>query len=189
MPSGRGQKNISRGKNNDRELGGKTVMAFRAWLSGALILTLGACAGGDAAKDPAKLDRVVQEKGLLAYVVHDDHEIKASLTGKEGVAAKGRVVAITGAQGNCVGCHALPDAETTFRQGDIGPPLNGIASRMTPAEIRLRIVNPKIVNAATMMPAYYRVEGFHRVAKNRENQSILNPEQIEDLIAFLMTLK
>lgn len=133
-------------------------------------------------------DARVSEPGLAPYEVKD-YAIEKSLTGKPGDPAKGREWAITGGQGNCVICHRLPIPEVDFRIGNIGPDLTEVGSRLTPGEIRLRIVNPKLLNEDTIMPAYYRVSGFHRVAKRFEGKPMLTAEQVEDLVAYLSTLK
>ena len=73
--------------------------------------------------------------------------------------------------------------------GEVGPDLNGIASRLSEGEIRLRIVNPKYANPGSIMPAFYRTEGLHRVAKKFQGKPTLTAGQVEDVIAYLMTLK
>lgn len=152
-----------------------TVMAAAL----ALALT-GSTAMAQAAK--------VAEPGLVAYEVRD-YAIDKSLTGKPGDAAQGRKWATTGGQGNCVICHKMPIPEVAFRIGNVGPDLSDVGSRLTPAEIRMRIVNPKLLNEETIMPAYYKVSGFHRVEKRFEGKPMLTAEQVEDLVAYLSTLK
>lgn len=130
----------------------------------------------------------VREPGLLPYAIKD-YGIEQPLTGKPGDAARGRALATTSGQGNCVICHRLPIPEVAFRIGNVGPDLSEVGGRLTPAEIRLRIVNPKVLNAETIMPAYYRVSGLNRVATNFANKPMLTPEQVEDLVAYLSSLK
>lgn len=130
----------------------------------------------------------VRDGNLVPYTVKD-YAIAASLTGKPGDPVKGRQWAQTGGQGNCVICHRLPIPEVEFRIGNIGPDLNGVASRLTPAEIRFRIVNPKMLNEETIMPAYFRVGGLNRVQARFQNKPMLSAEQVEDLVAYLSTLK
>lgn len=148
-------------------------------LAAALVLTTGAAIAQDAK---------VSDPGLAAYEVKD-YAIEKSLTGKPGDPAQGRKWAITGGQGNCVICHKLPIPEVAFRIGNVGPDLTEVGSRLTPAEIRMRIVNPKLLNEETIMPAYYKVSGFHRVEKRFEGKPMLTAEQVEDLVAYLSTLK
>lgn len=133
-------------------------------------------------------DAKVAEPGLVPYEVKD-YAIETSLTGKPGDPAQGRKWAVTGGQGNCVICHKLPIPEVAFRIGNVGPDLTEVASRLSPGEIRMRIVNPKLLNEDTIMPAYYRVSGFHRVEKRFEGKPMLTAEQVEDLVAYLSTLK
>ncbi|MCW0233339.1 MAG: sulfur oxidation c-type cytochrome SoxX [Ferrovibrio sp.] len=130
----------------------------------------------------------VREPGLLPYMVKD-YAIEKSLTGKPGDAANGRALAITSGQGNCVICHKMPIPEVAFRIGNVGPDLTEVGGRLTPGEIRMRIVNPKLLNEETIMPAYYRVNGLNRVATRFANKPMLTPEQVEDLVAYLSSLK
>lgn len=121
------------------------------------------------------------------YAVVGGNAIPASLTGTRGDAARGQAIAIDRAQGNCLACHALPVSEPL--QGNVGPDLGGVASRLTEGELRLRVVDPKLVNAETAMPAYYRVDGLFRVRKDMAGRPILSAEQIEDVVAYLGMLK
>lgn len=125
---------------------------------------------------------------LVAYKVVDDIKIEDSLTGKPGDPAQGRKLAIDRKLGNCLACHSLPIPEQQFH-GETGPDLAGVGSRLTPGELRLRVVNPKLANPDTMMPAFYRVAGLNRVMKDFAGKPILTAEQVEDIIAYLMTLK
>ena len=72
--------------------------------------------------------------------------------------------------------------------GTIGPPLDGIGSRSSAGALRLRLVDPKAINPETIMPAYYKVEGFHRILERYRDRPILTAQQIEDVIAYLLTL-
>lgn len=129
-----------------------------------------------------------QAGGLVAYEIVDGDKIPKSLTGKPGDPANGRKVAINRKQGNCLACHKLPIPEQPFH-GEVGPDLNGVGSRMSAAEMRLRIVDSKALNPDTIMPAFYRADGFHRVLKDFEGKTILTAEQVEDVVAYLETLK
>ena len=125
---------------------------------------------------------------LVAYQVVDETEIASSLTGKAGDPKRGREVAIDRKLGNCLACHSLPIPEQQFH-GATGPDLTGVGSRLTLGELRLRVVNPKVVNPDTMMPAFYRVEDLNRVMKDFAGKPILTAEQVEDVIAYLTTLQ
>ena len=117
-----------------------------------------------------------------------DGAIPQSLTGKAGDAAKGRKTAINRKKGNCLACHVMPVPEQADH-GEVGPPLNDVGGRLTAGEIRLRIVNPKVVNPDTIMPAFYRIHGLHRVQKKWKGKTIISAQDVEDIVAYLVTLK
>lgn len=122
-----------------------------------------------------------------AYTVAGD-AIPASLTGASGDAAAGRRVVLNRQVGLCLLCHSGPFPEERF-QGTIGPDLKGVGARLSAGQIRLRIVDPGRINAATIMPSYYRIEGLQRVARAFQGKTVLTAEQIEDVVAFLATLR
>ena len=124
---------------------------------------------------------------LVKYRVVDDNAIPDPLTGAPGDPVRGQKVAVDRGLGNCLACHAMPVNEPL--QGNIGPTLLGVGSRLTEAELRLRVVNPKILNAQTAMPAFYRIDGLYRVRKDLVGKPILSAEQVEDVVAYLKTLK
>ena len=115
-------------------------------------------------------------------------DIPASLSGAKGDAARGRAIVVNRQLGLCLLCHSGPFPEERF-QGNIGPDLNGIGARLSEGQIRLRVADPGRLNPATLMPAYFRSEGLTRVAPAFEGKSMLGAEQVEDVVAFLMTLK
>jgi len=117
-----------------------------------------------------------------------DHGIPKSLTGKAGDAKAGRKVAYNRKTGNCLACHKLPIPEQQFH-GEVGPDLGGVGGRYSEAELRLRIVDSKEFNEDTIMPAFYRDTGLHRLGKKWVGKTILKPQEVEDLLAYLMTLK
>jgi sulfur-oxidizing protein SoxX len=114
--------------------------------------------------------------------------IPKSLTGKPGDAKKGRATAIHRKKGNCLACHAMPVAEEADH-GNIGPDLAGVADRYTQAELRLRLVNAKLINPDTLMPSYYKKTGFHRIQKKWEGKTIISAQDVEDILAYLASLK
>jgi len=113
--------------------------------------------------------------------------IPASLTGAKGDAARGRAIVANRQVGLCLLCHTGPFPEERF-QGDLAPDLRNSA-RLTEGEIRQRIVDPTKVNPQSIMPAYYRSEGLTRVAPAYRGKTVLTPEQIEDVVAYLITLR
>jgi sulfur-oxidizing protein SoxX len=126
---------------------------------------------------------------LVSYDIVDDLEIPKSLTGAPGDPDKGRDVFIDRKLGNCLGCHAVSELDTEQFHGEVGPPLDEVGDIYTEGELRLRVVNAKKFNPETIMPGFYVNDGLNRVAKDFEGKSILTAEQVEDVVAYLMTLK
>ncbi|TMH72264.1 MAG: sulfur oxidation c-type cytochrome SoxX [Betaproteobacteria bacterium] len=116
-----------------------------------------------------------------------DDAIPASLTGAKGDPQRGRAIVANRQVGLCLLCHSGPFPEERF-QGNLAPDLRS-AARLTEGELRLRLVDPARANPQTIMPAYYRTEGLTRVAPSLRGKSILTAEQIEDVVAYLVTLK
>jgi len=124
---------------------------------------------------------------LQPYKVAGD-AIPASLTGKPGDPARGRAIVANRTVGLCLLCHSGPIPEERF-QGTLAPSLAGAGARSTPGQLRLRLVDAARLNPDTIMPPYYRLDGLTRVAKNFDGKPILTAEQIEDVVAYLATLK
>jgi L-cysteine S-thiosulfotransferase len=101
---------------------------------------------------------------------------------------RGRAIVANRQVGLCLLCHTAPIPEERF-QGDLAPELKGVGSRLSAAEIRARIVDPSKANPDTIMPAYYKTEGLSRVAPSFQGKTILSAEQIDDVVAYLVTLK
>lgn len=125
--------------------------------------------------------------GLVDYRV-EDGAIPHPLTDQPGVAERGQAVVLDPARGNCVICHPMPVPEVEF-PGDVGPDLAGVGSRYDAGQLRLRVVDPKRLNPDTVMPAYYRVEGLYRVLNPYRGEPILTAQEVEDVVAYLLTLK
>lgn len=123
------------------------------------------------------------------YEVVDETSIPEPLTGKPGDADQGRLTFIDRKLGNCLGCHAVTELEAEPFHGEVGPPLDGVADIYEEGELRLRVVNPKIANPDTIMPGFYVTEGLHRVAEKFQGKTILTAGQVEDIVAYLLTLK
>ena len=103
-----------------------------------------------------------------------------------GDAQRGRDLFIAREGGHCVLCHAAPGIAPA---GNVGPSMAGIGSRLTEAQIRLRIADITRVNANAAMPTFHRVAGMHRVAAQYEGRPVLDGQQVEDLVAYLSTLR
>jgi sulfur-oxidizing protein SoxX len=114
--------------------------------------------------------------------------IPEPLTDQPGDPERGRRTVLDRAGGDCIICHAMPLPQRQFH-GTIGPPLDGVGDRYTAGELRLRLVDPKAFNPETIMPAYYRVEGLHRVHERYRGIPILTTQQVEDVVTYLLTLK
>jgi sulfur-oxidizing protein SoxX len=123
---------------------------------------------------------------FIGKVLGDD-AIPASLTGAKGDPARGRAIIANRQVGLCLLCHSGPFPEERF-QGELAPDLRS-AAKLSEGQIRLRIVDPGRVNPQTIMPAYYRSEGLTRVAPAFRGKTILTAEQIEDIVAYLLTLR
>ena len=114
--------------------------------------------------------------------------IPASLTGKAGDAARGRAIVGNRQVGLCLLCHTGPFPEERF-QGNLAPDLAGAGNRSNAGQLRLRIVDAGRLNPGTIMPPYYKTDGMVRVAAAFRGKPILTAEQIEDVVAYLLTLK
>jgi sulfur-oxidizing protein SoxX len=114
--------------------------------------------------------------------------IPNSLTGRAGDAARGRDIALSRERGNCIVCHVLPAPDEKLH-GDVGPNLKGVGGRLSEAQMRLRLVDGRRLNPTSMMPSYYRLDGLKRVAAAYAGKPVLTADEIEDVLAYLMTLR
>ena len=136
----------------------------------------------------AQVTETIADPGLIPYVIVNGSSIDHALTDVPGDAKKGRALAINRKKGNCLACHALPIPEQSFH-GEVATSLYGVGNRLSAGELRMQIVNPKVTDPDTIMPAFYRTSGFNRVKKNFIGKSILKAQEVEDIIAYLLTLK
>ena len=125
------------------------------------------------------------QQKLVPYRVVDDG-IPKPLTGQTGDATRGRTIVFDRQRGACLNCHAVPGARSP---GDLGPDLAGVAARHKPPVLRLRLVDPRRLDRESRMPAFYALDGLTRVARAFEGKPLLQPQDIEDVLAFLATLK
>jgi sulfur-oxidizing protein SoxX len=114
--------------------------------------------------------------------------VAEALGGLKGDAARGLAVVVDRRRGNCLICHAFPIEGEPF-QGEIGPPMTGVGGRLSPGQIRLRLIDQSRINPETMMPPYYRVAGLTDVAPEYRGRPVLTAQEIEDVVAYLAGLK
>ncbi len=112
--------------------------------------------------------------------------IPKPLAAEPGNAARGRSIAVNRDQGGCTLCHEVP-GEKDF--GNIAPSLAGVGAKLSVGQLRLRVADSTRVNAKTPMPAYYRIEGLTQVAAAYRGKPVLSAQQLEDVVAYLATLK
>ena len=122
----------------------------------------------------------------MGYRVDND-AIAAPLTQTPGDATRGREI-LMGRDGNCLLCHAAPETGARF-MGNLAPPLSGVGERLDAGQLRLRIVDSMRINRQTIMPSYYRVDRFAQVAEQYRGKPILSAQQVEDVVAYLLTLR
>jgi sulfur-oxidizing protein SoxX len=115
--------------------------------------------------------------------------IEKPLCDLTGDAERGKKIASDGSKGNCLACHQLP-IDGIEAYGNIGPPLTGVGSRLTEAMIRLRVVDTRKINPMSIMPGFYRnPQLINRPRKDFTDRTFLTAQQVEDVIAYLVTLK
>jgi sulfur-oxidizing protein SoxX len=114
--------------------------------------------------------------------------IPEPLAGARGDPARGRAIVVNRQLGLCLLCHSGPFPEERL-QGNLAPDMRGAGKRWSEGQLRLRIVDASRLNPATIMPPYYRTEGLNRVAARFRGKPILTAQQIEDVVAFLVTLQ
>jgi len=125
-----------------------------------------------------------------ADVVIKDLMIADSLTGSPGDAVEGRKIFANRKLGNCLACHANSEMTDQQFHGEVGPSLDGVASRWTEGHLRTILVNAKAVfSSETVMPGFYSLEVGEDVRKDLIGKTILSAGQIEDLVAYLQQLK
>lgn len=125
-----------------------------------------------------------------ASVEIKDGAVAVSLTGAPGDAKAGADTFKNGSLGNCLACHANKDMSKELFHGNVGPELDGVAGRWSPEELRAIVVNSKAVfGEETVMPGFYSLEVGKNPAEKFVGKTILTAEQVEDIIAYLATLK
>ncbi|WP_102222966.1 sulfur oxidation c-type cytochrome SoxX [Acidimangrovimonas sediminis] len=155
-------------------------------------IALGAVASVAASVFVAGLAQAVTAPGDVAF---KDGAVAMSLTGQPGSADAGKKVFTTRSEGNCIACHKVSALKDVQFPGNIGPVLDGVGSAYSEAQLRGIVVNAKHMFDGTMMPSFYKVSGFIRPGDDytgkpaKEIKPILSAQQVEDVVAFLQTLK
>jgi len=114
--------------------------------------------------------------------------IDTPLTDVPGDAARGRAIVVNRQLGLCLLCHGGPFPEERF-QGNMAPDLGGAGARWSEGQLRLRLVDGRRLNPQTLMPSYRRTDGLERVGAAWQGKAVLSAQQVEDVVAFLRTLK
>ena len=127
------------------------------------------------------------DEALRSFAVVGD-AIPDSLTGNKGNPERGRAIVANRQVGLCLLCHTGPFPEQKF-QGTLAPDLSGVGSRASEGQLRLRIVDASRINPQTIMPPYYRITDLYRVAPAFRGKPLLDAEHIEDVVAYLATLR
>jgi len=127
------------------------------------------------------------QERLLPYKMVGD-AIPASLTGNKGDVARGRAIVVSRQKGLCLLCHSGPFPEERL-QGNLALDLKGVGTRWSAGQLRLRLVDSRKLDADTIMPSYYSLDGLNRVTAAYRGKPILSAGEIEDVVAFLATLR
>ena len=123
-----------------------------------------------------------------AQIIWDGDAIPSSLSGQPGDPIKGRTIVTSRQTGLCILCHAGPFPEERF-QGNLAPDLKLSIANLSAAQLRARLVDPSKTNTNTIMPAYFRIDHLQRVAPPFVGKTVLSAQEIEDVIAYLLTIK
>ena len=114
--------------------------------------------------------------------------IPEPLTAQASDAQRGRAIVASRQQGLCLLCHPAPIAEERF-QGNLAPSLDGAGSRWSAAQLRARVVDARRLNPATTMPPFHATDGLQRVGAAWQGKPVLDAQQVEDVVAWLLTLR
>jgi L-cysteine S-thiosulfotransferase len=126
-------------------------------------------------------------EALVPFEVIGD-TVPDALAGLKGNEKRGEEIVRDRRVGNCLICHQFPLKDEPF-QGEIGPALEDAGARLTPGQIRLRLIDESLINPRTIMPPYYRVKNLNNVAPEYAGTPGLTAQQIEDVVAYLASLK
>ena len=138
---------------------------------------------------------LLEELGIVDLI--KSKAIPKALTKRAANRVRGEALMINRQKGNCLACHRVSAFEVKAKtnpnaygdMGEVGPSLDGVASRYDPGQLRLLLVDAKQIFPETIMPSFYKIAGLNRVDTAFENKTILDKQEIEDILAFLLTLK
>lgn len=147
-------------------------------------LGLGALAASSEFPDSAPSPELSKSE-LIAFAVHADG-VREPLGGVSGDVQRGASI-VQSRDGQCTLCHAVPGF--AGHVGNLAPSLAGVGGQLSAAQLRLRIIDSSLLNPQTIMPSFYKVSGLVNVDPKWRGQSILNAQQVEDVVAYLLTLK
>ncbi|MGJ4931509.1 sulfur oxidation c-type cytochrome SoxX [Bradyrhizobium sp. HKCCYLS2038] len=125
----------------------------------------------------------------LTAIRVDKDSIAQPLTSQPGNPKNGAAAMADRKLGNCLACHKVAQMKSEPFHGDVGPALDGVAGRWKEGQLRLIVVNPKVLFEDTAMPAFYRTAGMHRVRGEFQEKPMLTAQQVEDVVAYLTTLR
>jgi sulfur-oxidizing protein SoxX len=179
MEEQRSSRGARRPTDESRAMTGKRLVPTALLLLGTTL-----AAAGLPATEPIN---VAAPARLIPLHVADDG-VPEALAAAPGDAGRGRALVLARDAANCTLCHAISDPAIRF-SGNLGPPLDGVGRKLSLAQLRLRVADNLRLNAATIMPSYYRTDGLDRVAVAYRGKPILTGQEIEDIIAYLATLK
>ncbi len=180
MEEQRSSRGAPRRTDESRAMTGKRLVHTALLLLGTTV-----AAAGLPATEP--MNAAARARLIPLHVVDDG--VPEPLAGASGDAGRGRALVLARDAANCTLCHALSDPAIGFFSGNLGPPLDGVGRKLSLAQLRLRVADNLRLNAATIMPSYYRIDGLDRVAAAYRGKPILTGQEIEDIIAYLATLK
>lgn len=122
-------------------------------------------------------------------VAYSDGAVEMALTDTAGDPVNGRKVFMNRKLGNCLACHVNSEIPEQPFHGEVGPEMNGVADRWEVSELRGIVANSKMMFEDTIMPSFYNVSGYNRTLEKFDGKSILSAQQVEDVVAYLQTLK
>ncbi|MDP3139490.1 MAG: sulfur oxidation c-type cytochrome SoxX [Burkholderiaceae bacterium] len=114
--------------------------------------------------------------------------IPLPLSDSPGDPSRGRAIVVDRQRGLCLLCHSGPFPQERF-QGNLAPSLAGAGTRWSTGQLRLRVADSRRLAPQSLMPSFHGVQGLVRVAPAWRDRPLLDAQQIEDVVAFLATLR